>query len=228
MSNPEPLSDAYQRSRRNYGFTSGILLVWEFIGISVDQKPFQSINLEIVTPEAVPVLLFLLIVYHGFRTGIEWHQCDIERRLLFPSKLDYRTAHTLGIGSITLYTLQQASGTQLAELLANSGYGDESAAMSVMWIMIVVAGWMLGDSIRAIARNIRHLKSILLSVLIRLTLSASLAFVVLSLNSQVTEVPKTESFDVLLWSFVTSICYGIIRGRRDIIKLNEDMKNDLS
>lgn len=112
---PEALTEAYHKARKQFGLFSGLLIAWELIG--VDLENFAPYEVKLKNPEAAPFVLLALVVYFAIRTGIEWHQCDEERRRRQVSRLDLALSYGLGAMSVFLCVLQDVLGIQVAELL---------------------------------------------------------------------------------------------------------------
>jgi hypothetical protein len=116
------------------------LIAWELIGVRLDSKLFPSANVELLTPEAAPYVLIVMVLYLGYRTTIEWFQCDERRRALWVSKIDIGVAHTIGATSLVLYITQRALEVQLASepYLSVSALGwflaGFAATASVIWV----------------------------------------------------------------------------------------------
>jgi hypothetical protein len=72
------LTEAYRKAHQAYVLASGLLASWELIGITLDTK--EKWGIELKSPKAVPLILFTLVLYLGYRLVIEWLQCDAERR----------------------------------------------------------------------------------------------------------------------------------------------------
>jgi hypothetical protein len=112
---PDHLTEEYHKARKQYALFAGLLMAWELIGVRLDTKLFPSANVELLTPEAAPLVLIVMVLYSGYRTSIEWYQCDERRRELRVSKIDFRVAHIIGIASLALFAIQRLLKVQLAE-----------------------------------------------------------------------------------------------------------------
>lgn len=108
------LSDTYHKARRSYGFFAGLFLAWELVGVSFGEKPFGSYNVTLKSSEAVPYVLFLLLLYFAFRTTIEWFQCDTERRSTAVSRIDFWSSHSIALLSLIVFFIQIYTGEQIA------------------------------------------------------------------------------------------------------------------
>lgn len=98
------LSDHYHHARKLYGLFSGLLLLWELVGVEIQETPIENLKLRLMNPEAVPIILFFLVLYFAFRFAIEWSQCDRLRRQIpcVASRFLHRTYRRPG-GSINLW-----------------------------------------------------------------------------------------------------------------------------
>jgi hypothetical protein len=107
------LSDYYHKARKLYGLTSGLLLLWELVGIELQPNPVEYLKVKLLSPEAVPAILFILVFYFAFRLIVEWSQCDISRRQFLASRVDFYAAHVFGFVSVSIYAFQQADHSLL-------------------------------------------------------------------------------------------------------------------
>jgi hypothetical protein len=96
------LSEQYYKARKQLALYSGLLFAWEFIGIDVPSDPFPNLSIHIKNPQAVPIVLIVLILYFGFRTMLEWYQSAPDRRKFKASKIDFKL--TIRLPSIALIT----------------------------------------------------------------------------------------------------------------------------
>lgn len=114
-----PLSEAYQKARRNYGFFSAILAAWELIGVNIIEIQAGAAKVTFKSPHAVPYILIVLVLYFSFRITNEWLQCHPMRRSNKASIFDFRVAHLLGATSIIIYGLQVFLELQIADTIAS-------------------------------------------------------------------------------------------------------------
>ena len=110
-----PLTDAYHRARRSYGFFGGVLIAWELVGIELNEIPSPNLNLLLKSPAAIPYVLLVLVLYFAFRTSVEWYQCSQLRRETAASLIDFRSAHAIGVFAVWLFCLQRALDLHVAE-----------------------------------------------------------------------------------------------------------------
>jgi len=118
-SGPTPhLTEAYQKARRNLTFASGILLAWEYVGVEIGKSsaelPVAKTPVNLQNPEVLPQVICLIVLYFASRVGIEWCQCDPERRTKRASKLDLSIASLLAAMAISLYIFQTLYNIRVA------------------------------------------------------------------------------------------------------------------
>lgn len=111
-----PLQEQYHKARKLYGLFSGLLMVWSLVGVRIEQAPIESLKVTLLNPEAVPVMLFFLVLYFAFRLTIEWYQCELNRRTIFASRVDFISAHCIGVISALLYSFQLMTKFRFADL----------------------------------------------------------------------------------------------------------------
>ncbi|HEY6252257.1 MAG TPA: hypothetical protein VI685_20060 [Candidatus Angelobacter sp.] len=120
---PEPpkeipeLTDAYRKVHKNYVLASGLLASWELIGITIQTK--EKWGLELKSPAAVPIILFSLVIYFGYKTWIEWWQCNPERKKHLAAKWDYRIAHAIALIAMGISTVQYLLRIQIVDLVGH-------------------------------------------------------------------------------------------------------------
>ena len=118
---PEPpkeipeLTDAYRKAHKSYVLASGLLAAWELIGISL--KTEDKWGIVVQSPKAVPLILFTLVIYSGYKTAIEWMQCNPERKKHPAAKWDYRIAHLIGFIAVGILAVQSLLRIQIVDVL---------------------------------------------------------------------------------------------------------------
>src|SRR5690348_4567751 len=98
------LTDSYQKAHKNYVLWSALLASWQLIGIELETKEKWGVVLK--SPKAVPLVLFCLVLYFGFKISVEWMQCDEKRRQNLAAKIDYRVAHGIALCAIAISVIQ--------------------------------------------------------------------------------------------------------------------------
>ena len=114
---PPAFPNSYHHAHRAYAAVAGLLLAWEFVGISLQTAKTSTFPATLKNPEAAPVVLSILVVYFGVKCTVEWQQSDSTRRAHLASRVDFWMAHAIGIGSILLYSIQHLFTFQLAEVV---------------------------------------------------------------------------------------------------------------
>lgn len=127
---PAALSDAYHKARRSLALFSGILIAWEYVGISVGDPEAGAtgtlpgdVTVAIRNPEVVPVVIVLLVLFFAARLTIEWWQCDPHRRELLASRVDLFLTFGLAGFSVLIFLLQQVFSYRLADFLTEEAMG---------------------------------------------------------------------------------------------------------
>ena len=141
---PPPLTDAYQKARRQYGLFSALLIVWELIGIEVPKVPVAGLNITLKSPEAAPFVLIALIGYFAFRITIEWYQSIKQRRSMRASRVDFLVAHGLGASALLLYVIQRSLEFQVFDKINQQR----------LWFLVFLAGGSAGGVLKAVIKGV--------------------------------------------------------------------------
>jgi len=98
------LTESYHKARKQLVLWSGVLLAWELVGVDQSRLEGQTGSFfnALERPGAVPWVLFVVVSYFGFRTSVEWAQCDQERRRRLAAKYDLRACGVISSASITV------------------------------------------------------------------------------------------------------------------------------
>ena len=146
-----PLSEAYQKARRQYALFSGLLIAWELIGFELPNKVelVKGGNLIIKSPQAAPWVLIVLVLYFAGRTTLEWYQCSEDSRGLRASLIDFRSAHLIGLFALGLYSVQKLLQIQVATKVSEH---ETTANWVIMGAMIGVGLGHLWLKRRTLAR----------------------------------------------------------------------------
>ena len=48
------LTDAWHKARKQYALFSGLLIGWELVGVQLAEKPLETLNVTLRTPEVAP------------------------------------------------------------------------------------------------------------------------------------------------------------------------------
>jgi hypothetical protein len=127
---PPALTEAYQKAHKEYGLFSALLFAWELVGFKIQKATVASYEIEILSPQAIPWVFIVLVVYFAYRVTIEWLQCDSYRRRTKPSTIDFVGSHIIGASSIALFTYQRIAQAQLASTVTQTG-GESFFALLV-------------------------------------------------------------------------------------------------
>ena len=113
------LTDAWQKARKNYTLIAGVLIAWELVGLELTRDPIDNINVSLQAPQAAPFVFLALLAYFAFRASVEWFQCDLRRRQMLASRLDWFGGHALAILAGAIYVTQRLSEIQIGALLTS-------------------------------------------------------------------------------------------------------------
>jgi hypothetical protein len=156
--NVPQLTDAYRKAHKAYVLASGLLASWELIGITLDTKGKWGIELK--SPNAVPLILFTLVIYSGYKMIIEWLQCDAEGNKV--AKLDYLIAHSIAVSAVLISGIQYLAKIQIVDFLSRPFYSPEERVPieQILFFGIVVSVAVCVGGIRA-WKNFGWLKRII-------------------------------------------------------------------
>lgn len=128
------LTDSYAKTRKSYGIFAAILLAWELIGIVIGEASSSGLKITLKSPEAIPFILLILVVYFALRFWIEWNQNNLVSKQNFYARFDYFMAHTIGAASISIWVIQFTLKSQL--------YSNEQFPFLVFMtaVLIFIAG----------------------------------------------------------------------------------------
>ena len=110
-----PVTDAYRKAHKNYVLAGALLGSWQLIGISIDTKGKWGITLK--SPAAVPLILFALVVYFGYKMTVEWLQCDEGRRMHTVALLDFKIAHGIALSAVIIAIFQYTFQKQVLDVI---------------------------------------------------------------------------------------------------------------
>jgi hypothetical protein len=142
------LTEAYYKAHKSYAFFSAVLIAWELVGIELTAKPLENLNITLKTPSAAPIVFIALVIYFGFRLWVEWLQCDMRRRLLAASRLDFAVAHGLGGLALCIYFVQRLLEIRIAALfLSDRGSAVLGGVLLTMVIVPAILRWRRQDRV---------------------------------------------------------------------------------
>jgi hypothetical protein len=125
---PQALTSEYHKARKQVLLWAGILFIWELVGIDLEKAKDAGGNAgaiitSIKSPQAVPWVLVILVVYFLFKTTIEWYQCNPMRRASRVSRVDFLSAWAIPLLAFALGIYQAIRNVQFADriFLPNGG-----------------------------------------------------------------------------------------------------------
>lgn len=113
------LSQEYYKARKSYNLFAGLLFLWGLVGIDIINIPtptpsnIMNLNFKLKSPDALPYVLIVVLLFYAYRVSIEWYQSDVDRRKLNQSKVDFYISHILAVTSIFIYLLQANINKQI-------------------------------------------------------------------------------------------------------------------
>jgi hypothetical protein len=118
----QPLSDHYHKAHKQVTLCAALLLCWEFVGVDLTQAKSAGGNIGAIvgslkSPQAVPWVLVLMVLYFLFKFNVEWHQCNHARRRLRASLFDFWAAWCIACAALLLFCMQTLSNVQFADSL---------------------------------------------------------------------------------------------------------------
>jgi hypothetical protein len=191
------LTDAYRKAHKAYVVASGLLASWELIGITLDTKDKWGIELK--SPNAVPLILFTLVFYSGYKMIIEWLQCEAEGNRV--AKFDYWVAHLIAFSAILISVVQYLTKIQIVDFLGRPFYAPEQRAPveQILFLGIVVSVAVGVGGISA-WKNFGRLRRVMTS----LTIPFSLYLVIALLGA----VGGHRRY----WTALAAVAMGVILG----------------
>lgn len=116
MANPRTLPEltvSYHHARHLLAFVSGLLLTWDYLGLSFGaaSEGFFGLRVFIRHPDTIPNAILILGFYCALRLGVEWWQCDEDRRDTTASIVDCAVAYLLFVAAETSFVLLRFQAT---------------------------------------------------------------------------------------------------------------------
>jgi hypothetical protein len=116
-----PVTDGYQRARRQAGIVAALVFGWELIGIRLSsEQELAGTKIQLTSPEAIPWALICLLCLFYLRLHLEWRQCDRGRRADLAARLDFILAQCIAVSAVMLFAYQKIGKEQLFEQLAHT------------------------------------------------------------------------------------------------------------
>jgi hypothetical protein len=137
------LTDAYRKAHKSYVLFAGLLASWELIGITINTK--EKWGVELKSPAAIPLILFTLVFYSGYKMTIEWLQCDAERRKHFAARTDYWVAHAIAIVAVGISVVQYLWRIRIVDILSNSFNGFAFAIFLAVPSLYLTVRFLMGE-----------------------------------------------------------------------------------
>ncbi len=78
--------------------------------------PGIALPITLRSPEVIPTIIFILVLYFSFRFSIEWIQSPIPIRKKLSSSIDATVSYLIGLVAIIIFGLQNLSRFRLSEL----------------------------------------------------------------------------------------------------------------
>ena len=133
---PQALSAEYHKARKQLMLWSGILFIWELIGIDLEKAKEAGGNAgaiitAIKSPQAIPWVLLILVAYFLFKTTVEWYQCSAPRRALRVSRIDFGSVWITAALAYALYIYQRVRNVQFADAIQTRPAIAPSAAVGL-------------------------------------------------------------------------------------------------
>jgi len=111
------LTPDYRKAHKNYVLVAALLASWELIGIKLDTA--SKWGVELLSPNAVPLILSILVFYFGYKVVIEWKESDDGRsRKSTVARFDYSLSHIIGASAILVGLVQYLTKIRIADYIA--------------------------------------------------------------------------------------------------------------
>jgi hypothetical protein len=142
---PRALSTEYHKAHKQLMLWATILFIWELVGVDLGKAKDAGGNVgPVVTalksPQAVPWVLLILVLYFLFKCSIEWAQCHPERRKVRFARIDFISAWIVSVAAISLYIGQAVSRVQFADRLRFLGSAEGFGLLAVAEVFIIQRG----------------------------------------------------------------------------------------
>lgn len=122
---PKELSPEYHKAHKQLMLWATILFIWELVGVDLSKAKEAGgyvgpIITALKSPQAIPWVLVILVVYFLIKCGIEWAQCHVDRRRVGFARIDLISGWVVAGASLILYGGQTMSRVQLADRLEST------------------------------------------------------------------------------------------------------------
>lgn len=148
---PRALTTEYHKARKQLMLWAAILFIWALVGIDLEKAKEAegyagALVKSIKSPQAVPWVLFALVIYFLFKCSIEWGQCQPERRQVRLARADFMSAVIVSCSAIALYIWQAVSRVQFADVVQSRP----------KLFLALIYGMILGTSLTFAAHEFRR------------------------------------------------------------------------
>ena len=202
---PPALTSEYHKARRQLVLWSGLLFVWEFIGIDLEAMKtvggtFGALVQSLKSPRAVPWVLLIVVVYFFYRFVIEWLQFDPKRQIKKAAKIDIMISLGIALISIFLFIVQHLFNVQVA--LGQSLFGRifYLIIFSLIAVCLSVALMIVG-SLREEKTVMGSFFRIYLLIIIAVPLLYMMIWLIININIIFPDLPMPLARLILIISF---------------------------
>ena len=115
---------------------------WELIGVTLQTKERWGIDLK--SPNAVPLILFTLMIYSGYKMTVEWLQCNLERRQNKAARVDYLVTHLIAVLALAISIIQYLARIQIVDVLSQHGSSMKMTAFLVGSLILGIIALVIG------------------------------------------------------------------------------------
>ena len=131
-----PLSAEYHKARRQLMLWSGLLFAWALVGVDLEKLAKAGGNIgafvsSVKSPQAIPWVIVILILYFFFRVTIEWKQSADARRGTRTSRVDFGVAWSVALAANLLYFGQLLAKVQFIDLIKTGAMHPLTFAMLI-------------------------------------------------------------------------------------------------
>lgn len=134
------------------------MLIWEYVGVSLGQgtKVVGDIGISLKNEDAVPNIIFLLVLYFFIRMIIEWSQCDSKTRNNVFSLTDAALSSFVALTSIIIYVAQLFfSNIKIPDFLDIKNLIMVIVGVSINALPFILSKYLFKNSIRKLEKSSR-------------------------------------------------------------------------
>ncbi len=107
--------------------------------------PLVGIPVTFRNPEVIPTVIFILVLYFGFRFTIEWRQCPESIRDHRTTKVDAGVAYAIGFAAFVLFTVQRITEFRLAEFFGAEGMRFFAVGLAIAGVIGIIILNLIDD-----------------------------------------------------------------------------------